>query len=48
MLNFIAFIMCITGGLFQLSNNNIGLCLMEFMLALINLPFCIKWLKEFI
>lgn len=46
MLNFIAFIVCIISGVWQIYNGNVGLFLIDIAAALLNLPFTIKWLKE--
>ena len=46
-INFIAFVVCVIGGIWQFYLGHVGLFLVEIALALINLPSCIKWLKEY-
>ena len=47
LMNFIAFVVCAVASIYQGVNGNLGLCLVDIALALINLPYAIKWLKEF-
>ena len=47
MLNFIVFVICAVAAIWQGINGNSQICLIEIALALINLPFTIKWLKEY-
>jgi hypothetical protein len=47
--NFVAVVICTGCAIFQAYNGNIGICFKDIMMALINLPFTIlwvKWLKE--
>ena len=46
-INFIAFVVCLCSAIYQGYQGNIGLCLFQIALALINLPQTIIWLKEF-
>ena len=46
-INVIAFIVCAVIVIWQGVNGNLGSCLVDIALALINLPYAIKWLKEF-
>ena len=46
-MNFIALVVCAVAAIWQGVNGNLGWCLVEIALALINLPYAIKWLKEF-
>lgn len=48
MINFIGFIMCIMTTIWQGYLGNIGWVLIISGLALVNLPFAIKWLKDFL
>ena len=45
-INFIALVVCAVVAIWQGVNGNLGLCLVDIALALINLPYAIKWLKE--
>ena len=45
-MNFIAFVVCAIAAIWQGINGHLGWCLVEIALALINLPYSIKWLKE--
>lgn len=45
-MNFIAFVVCAVAVIWQGINGNLGWCLVEIALALINLPYSIKWIKE--
>ena len=47
LMNFIAFVVCAVVAIWQGVNGNLGLCLADIALALINLPYAIKWLKEY-
>ena len=47
LMNFIAFVVCAVAAIYQGVNGNLGSCLLDIALALINLPYAIKWLKEF-
>lgn len=47
MINFIALVICFVAAIFQGTKGNIGWCITEIVLALCNLPFAIKWLKDF-
>lgn len=47
LMNFIAFVVCAVTAIYQGVNGNLGSCLLDIALALINLPYTIKWLKEF-
>lgn len=47
-INFIAFVVCMLGGIWQLYIGHFGFFLVEIVLALINLPSCIKWLKAYL
>ena len=46
-INFIAFVVCVIGGMWQIYLGHVGLFLVEIALALINLPLAIKWLNEY-
>ena len=46
-INFIAFVVCVICGIWQIYLGNVGYFLLDIALALINLPYAIKWLKEF-
>ena len=46
LINFISFVVCAVTAIWQGVNGNLGLCLVDIALALINLPYTIKWLKE--
>ena len=46
-INFIALVVCAVAAIWQSVNGNLGWCLVEIALALINLPYAIKWLKEY-
>ena len=46
-INFIAFVVCIICGMCQIYLGHVGLFLVDIVLALINLPLTIKWLKEY-
>ena len=48
LINFIAFVACAFSGIWQGVNGNLGWCLVDIALALINLPYAIKWLKEYL
>lgn len=45
-MNFIALVVCAIAAIWQWFNDNLGWCLVEIVLALINLPYSIKWIKE--
>ena len=45
-MNFIALVVCAIAAIWQGFNGNLGWCLVEIVLALINLPYSIKWIKE--
>ena len=45
-MNFIAFVVCAIAAIWQGINGHLGWCLVEIALALINLPYSIKWIKE--
>ena len=45
-INFIALVVCTVAAIWQGFNGNLGFCLVEIVLALINLPYAIKWIKE--
>ena len=47
-LNFIAFILCASLSIWNVTEDKITLAIIEALLALGNLPFAIKWLKSFI
>ena len=47
LMNFIAFVVCAVAAIYQGVNGNLGSCLLDIALTLINLPYAIKWLKEF-
>ena len=47
LMNFIAFVVCAVAAIYQVVNGNLGSCLLDIALALINLTYAIKWLKEF-
>ena len=47
LMNFIAFVVCAVAAIYQGVNGNLGSCLLDIALVLINLPYAIKWLKEF-
>lgn len=47
MFNFIAVIFCAMCAIWQGINGNIGWCITEIGFTLLNLPFAIKWLKDF-
>ena len=46
-INFIAFVVCAVTAIWLGVNGNLGLCLVEIAFALIDLPYAIKWLKEY-
>ena len=46
-MNFIAFVVCVICGIRQIYLGHVGLFLVDIALALINLLFVIKWLKEY-
>ena len=46
-INFIAFVLCVICGMWNICLGHVESFLVEIALALINLPFSIKWLKEF-
>lgn len=46
-INFIAFVVCVICGMWEIYLGNVELFLVEIALALINLPSTIKWLKEY-
>lgn len=46
-INFIAFVVCVICGIWQIYLGNVGYFLLDIALALINLPYAIKWLKEY-
>lgn len=48
MLNFFAMILCFMFAIFYAGTRDIGFCLLELGLALINLPFAIKWFRDYI
>lgn len=45
-MNFIALVICIIAAIWQGYYGNVGFCLFEIGLALLNLPYSIKWFKE--
>ena len=45
-INFIALNVCAVAAIWQGFNGHLGWCLIEIALALLNLPFSIKWIKE--
>lgn len=45
-MNFIALVICTIAAIWQGYCGNVGFCLLEVGLALINLPQSIKWVKE--
>ena len=45
-INFIALNVCAVAAIWQGVNGHLGWCLIEIALALLNLPFSIKWIKE--
>lgn len=45
-LNFTAFIVCAIAAVLQGIMGHVGLCLVEILLALLNLPYAIVWLDE--
>ena len=45
-MNFIALVVCIIAAIWHGINGNLGWCLIEIVLVLMNLPFSIKWIKE--
>ena len=47
LINFIMFVACAFSGIWQGVNGNLGWCLVDIALALINSPYAIKWLKEY-
>lgn len=46
-INFLTLVVCAVAAIWQGVNGNLGLCLADIALALINLPYAIKWLKEY-
>ena len=46
-MNFLAFILCVMCAIWHGVNGNIAWLLVECGLAIANLPFAIKWIKEF-
>lgn len=46
MMNFIAFVICGAFAIWYGINCKVGMCIFEFALALINLPYAIKWMLE--
>lgn len=47
-MNFLVFILCVMSAIWHGINGNTGWLLVECGLALMNLPFAIKWIKDFI
>ena len=45
MLNMIAILLCSIGAIIQGLKGNIGLCLIEMSLVVLNLPFTIQWIR---
>ena len=45
-INFIVLNVCAVAAIWQGFNGHLGWCLIEIALALLNLPFSIKWIKE--
>lgn len=45
-MNFIALVICIIAAIWQGYYGNVGFCLFEVGLVLLNLPYSIKWFKE--
>lgn len=45
-MNFIAFIICMAAAIWQGCLGNIGFVIAESALALLNLPFAIKWIRD--
>ena len=45
-INFIAFIICVIAAIWQGIYGDLEWCLLEIALALLNLPYAIKWFKE--
>lgn len=46
-LNFIALVLGIFAAIWQNYQGNVGYCLMNIAVAVINLPFAIKWIAEY-
>ena len=46
-INFIAFVACAFAAIWKGVNGDLEWCLVEIALALMNLPYAIKWLKEY-
>ena len=46
MMNCIAFVLCVICAIWQASLGNIGFVVLEAVIALVNLPFAIKWIKK--
>lgn len=46
-INFIAFVGCVAFGIYQLLNKRFESFILEITIAILNLPFAIKWMTEF-
>ena len=46
-MNFITLVVCAVAAIWQGVNGNLRRCLVEIAFALMNLPYAIKWLKEY-
>ena len=46
-INFTMFVACTFAAIWQGVNGNLRWCLVEIAFALMNLPYAIKWLKEY-
>ncbi len=48
MINFLAMILCAMCAIWKGFQGNVGWCLLECGFALVNLPFGLKWIKDYI
>lgn len=46
-INFISFVICTAYGIYSLLDGDLGWFILEITLAILNLPYAIKWLIEF-
>lgn len=46
MINLVAIVVCVYSAIICGINGEFGFCLIDFLLAILNLPFVIKYIKE--
>lgn len=46
MLNLIAFIVCVIAAAYQIINDNITFFILDLLLAIMQIPFVIRWFKK--